>query len=147
MISPFNDSNFKEEIIKKEFDIKSNNKKEIKMKKFNTKKYIQAVEKFLIDKYGEIKPEWEATIFLLSDNLSLYDECSKKIAEVGIFNVDQYKKNPLIATLKDLQATILKEVQHLGLSPYAASKIGSEDNSEDELLKNLIGEEEEEDGV
>lgn len=143
MVNPFDDSNFKEEIIKKELDIKSNNKKEIKMKKFNTKKYIQAVEKFLIDKYGEIRPEWEATIFLLADNLSLYEECSKKIAEVGIFNVDQYKKNPLIATLKDLQATILKEVQHLGLSPYAANKIGSEDNSEDELLKNLIGDDSE----
>lgn len=112
------------------------------MRKFKVNKYIQSVEKYLKERFGEIKPEWKATIFLLQDNLDMYNKCLEKIEEVGIFDEATYKKNPLIATLKDLQATILKEVCQLGLSPYAAAKIKEDGDNEDELIKALTGEDE-----
>ena len=73
------------------------------------------------------------TLTLLADNLDLYIECRKSISQNGIFDTETYKKNPLLTTCKDLQATIMKQIQHFGLSPYAISKIKQteEDDSED----------------
>ena len=80
-----------------------------------------------------MKPEWASIMYLLGDNLDLYKECRDSIKQNGIFDVNTYKKNPLLSTCKDLQATIMKQIQHLGLSPYAASKIKDavEDDTED----------------
>lgn len=101
--------------------------------KQGTKKIIDSINKYLIEKYGEVKPEWETIMYLLGDNLDLYKECRDSIKQNGIFDVNTYKKNPLLSTCKDLQATIMKQIQHLGLSPYAAAKIKMdvEDDTED----------------
>lgn len=84
---------------------------------------IGIVREYLTSKYGEVKPEWEIIISLLADNIELYKECRTSIKENGIYDETTAKKNPLLSTMKDLQATIMKQIQHLGLSPYAASKI------------------------
>ena len=101
--------------------------------KQGTKKIIDSINNYLTEKYGEVKPEWATIMYLLGDNLDLYKECSDSIKQNGIFDVNTYKKNPLLSTCKDLQATIMKQIQHLGLSPYAASKIKDavEDDTED----------------
>ena len=106
-----------------------------------TQRIMLANEKYLIEKYGAVKNEWRGLLILLADNLDLYFQCRDKIHETGIFDVENYRKNPLIATLKDLQATIMKQIQHLGLSPYSTTKIGNlADTSDDnELLKMLTG--------
>lgn len=107
------------------------------MKK-QTKDYIQKVEQFLIEKYGNVQPQWEAVIKLLADNIELYNECQDSIKRHGIYNAESGKKNPLLATVKDLQATIMKQVQHLGLSPYAISKIKTEQEDDtDDYIRNL----------
>jgi phage terminase small subunit len=67
---------------------------------------------------------------LLGDNLDLYNECRESVRINGIYNAENGKKNPLLTTMKDLQATIIKQIQHLGLSPYAVSKI--KDTPEDD---------------
>lgn len=105
-----------------------------------TKDYLEKVESYLSKKYGIVNPEWEGTLFLLADNLELYNECRKLIKQYGIYDPTTGKKNPLLGTTKDLQATILKQIQHLGLSPYAASKINAEveDDSED-FIEGLTG--------
>ena len=102
------------------------------MKK-ETKENIKKITDYLIKQYGEIQPQWEMTLSLLADNLDLYIECRKSITQNGIFDTENYKKNPLLTTCKDLQATIMKQIQHFGLSPYAISKIKQteEDDSED----------------
>ena len=102
------------------------------MKK-DTKKLIDATEEYLKQQYGEVKPEWRIILNLLGDNLDLYKECRESIRKNGIFDPNAYKKNPLLSTCKDLEATIIKQIQHLGLSPYAQSKIkvNSEDDTED----------------
>lgn len=98
-----------------------------------TKTYINNVEAYLSKKYGEVPPEWDAILMLLADNLELYNECKSSVKENGIFNNNTGRKNPLLTTMKDLQATIIKQIQHLGLSPYAVSKIkdDKEDDTED----------------
>ena len=111
------------------------------MNKKEITKYIEDVRKYLTEKYGEVCPQWEAIIFLLKDNLELYFQCKKSIKDNGIFEFETYKKNPLLSTCKDLQATIIKQIQHLGLSPYAVGriKVDEEDDTEDfveSLVKN-----------
>ena len=91
-----------------------------------TKEYLSSVESFLISKYGSISDDWSALLYLLADNLDLYNECKKSVKTNGIYDITTGKKNPLLTTMKDLQATILKQIQHLGLSPYAISKIKME---------------------
>lgn len=101
--------------------------------KQGTKKIIDSINNYLTEKYGEVKPEWATIMYLLGDNLDLYKECRESIRRNGIYDSTTAKKNPLLSTCKDLQATILKQIQHLGLSPYAASKIKDavEDDTED----------------
>lgn len=98
-----------------------------------TKEYLSSVEEYLKNKYGEVKSEWGSILFLLAENLDLYIECKKSVKQNGIYDIATGKKNPLLTTMKDLQATIMKQVQHLGISPYSASKIKQEieDDNED----------------
>lgn len=100
-----------------------------------TRKYMEAIESYLVAQYGSVNPEWEPNLLLLADNLDLYDTCKASVEANGIFDSATYKKNPLLSTMKDLQATMLKIFQHLGISPYAVSKIHitPEDDTEDYL--------------
>lgn len=103
-----------------------------------TKENIQKITEYLKGQYGEVKPQWELTLQLLIDNLELYYKCRKSIDENGIFDAENYKKNPLLTTCKDLQATILKQIQHFGLSPYAISKIKMEQEDDtDNYIESL----------
>lgn len=92
---------------------------------------IKNIKEYLKNEYGTIQPEWELIIELLADNIEQYIQVQKKIDENGIFDPTTFKKNPLLATLKDLQATMLKQVQHLGISPYSQGKIKIADNSKE----------------
>lgn len=104
-----------------------------------TKKYIKNVRKYLVDRYGKVNDEWEGVISLLADNMDLYIKCKEEIEKTGIFDAAGYKKNPLLSTMKDLQATILKQIQHLGLSPYSSAKINDKtEDDTDDFLENLI---------
>lgn len=86
-----------------------------------------------------MSPEWETMLMLLSDNLELYNECRESVKKNGIYNSERGLKNPLLSTMKDLQATIIKQVQHFGLSPYSASKLHSmvEDDT-DGFIEGLV---------
>lgn len=97
-----------------------------------TKDILTAIEEYLTKKYGEVKAEWDSTLFLLAENLDLYSECKKQVKQHGIYDGSTGRKNPLLATMKDLQASIMKQIQHLGISPYSASKIKQEVEDDDE---------------
>ena len=103
-----------------------------------TQRYISDVIAFLTEKYNGVPAEWEAIIYLLGDNLDLYNQCKEAIETYGIYDATTGKKNGLLITIKDLQATIMKQIQHLGLSPYAISKIKEDDNDDtDEFIEKL----------
>ena len=104
-----------------------------------TQTFIAAANDALIQKYGKVNEEWQAVIMLLADNLDLYKQCKRSVKENGIYNAENGKKNPLLATMKDLQATIMKQVQHLGLSPYAVSKIKiDEEDDTENYIEDLV---------
>ena len=108
------------------------------MKKNNI---IKNIKKYLEQEYGTVQPEWELVIELLADNIEQYIAVQNTIEETGLFNPDTYKKNPLISTLKDLQAVMLKQIQHLGISPYSQGKIKITTDEKEEtvdFVKNLI---------
>lgn len=101
-------------------------------------KYMNGIRGYLNTAYGAIDPSWELTLELLEDNLYQYFEYKNIIKQAGVFNFETYRKNPLISTLKDIQATIIKQVLNLGLSPYAKAKIKiTEDDNSDEFINSL----------
>lgn len=107
----------------------------------STKDYLSKVEDYLTKKYGCVNSEWEANLMILADNLDLYKECKQSIKQNGIYDAQTGKKNGLLITIKDLQAAITKQIQHLGLSPYASSKIKSdEENDEEDFIDGLTNE-------
>ena len=95
------------------------------MKHKETENYIEKINHYLIEKYSEIKPEWELLLSLLEDTYDEYLDMKALLEETGMFNPKTYKKNPLIASIKDARATINKMVQHFGISPYSDSKKNS----------------------
>lgn len=101
--------------------------------KQDTRNTIKTIKDYLTDKYGSVKPEWELLLSMLADNIELYKDCKVSLKNNGLYDANTGKKNPLIASIKDIQAQIMKQIQHLGLSPYASSKIKQdiEDDSED----------------
>lgn len=107
-----------------------------------TKKKMKAIETYLEDTYGEVHPEWAATLYLLADNLDLYDSCLETLSKTPLVDETGFKKNPLLSTIKDIQGVICKLSQQLGITPWASSKIKLnnwvEDDS-DEYLDYLTG--------
>lgn len=100
----------------------------------------KVIENYLTEKYGEIQPQWQFTINTIIENLQMIDDCRKEIDRVGLYNDRTGRKNPLIATIKDCQATNLKCFQQLGLTPWSESKIKNDDsNGDEELLNNIMG--------
>lgn len=109
------------------------------MKHKETENYIEKINNYLIEKYSEIKPEWELLLSLLEDTYDEYLDMKALLEETGMFNPKTYKKNPLIASIKDARATINKMVQHFGISPYSDSKIKklNEDDSTEDFIDSL----------
>lgn len=105
-----------------------------------TKKFMENVESYLIKRYGSVNKEWEGILTILADNLDLYTSIKDSIETNGIYDVSTGKKNPLLTTLKDLQASIMKQIQHLGISPYATAKIADKEEEDSNLLANIVGE-------
>lgn len=102
------------------------------MRKDNIKKYMKGVHQFLIEKYGEVKPEWGCTLTCLENTLRRYNQVKETLDEVGIFDTTTGKKNALLTTEKDCIATILKISQKLGINPWDDSKIKAEVEEDDE---------------
>lgn len=96
-------------------------------------RYIKDIEKYLISKHGSVNDEWRSVIDMYADNLILLDKVNKVIEEVGIFDYEKRKKNPLLSTKKETEITLIKLGDKLGLSPAAQAKIKltESDNTED----------------
>ncbi len=101
---------------------------------------ICAIREYLTEKYGCVEPRWESIIDQMSDNLQMIEKCKAEIEKHGIFDSESFKKNPLIATIKDLQAQVLKTAQQLGITPWSESKMKTTDNNDEALLKSIMGE-------
>ena len=101
---------------------------------------IEAAKSALITKYSTVKPEWNALIRLADEQFMLLDDINREIDTIGLIDQKTLKKNPLIASKKDIITSLLKIYQQLGLSPWSESKIKTADTAEDtDLLKKIMG--------
>ena len=107
-----------------------------------TVKYLNAVKKYLKEKYGKVNAEWETPLELLADNLELYQQCKESIKNDGLLLVAKngaYTKNALIKVMFDAQIQITKFFSEFGLTPRSASKINLVEE-DDDTLKELLAE-------
>ena len=108
------------------------------MAKFNVKRYMKEVREYLTQKYGEIPLAFESSLFMLQENLEDYILYKEQIAKTYIIDADG-KKNPLISSVKDLEACIMKLWQHLGLTVYSQSKIkNTEEDTTNDFIEDLV---------
>ena len=112
------------------------------MKKINAKSTQKNIDEYLIQRWGTVKEEWKLTIKMLLDNIDLYNRCIDEIETNGLYDAATMRKNPLLSTVKDLQATMTKQIQKLGLTPYDACKIKETEEDDSNLLKYIMGEDE-----
>lgn len=97
------------------------------------------IEQYLIKRFGEVRPEWYILIKQLVTNIELHDACVKQLKAQGMINPTNGKRSELLLSVCQLQSSILREIQHLGLSPYSDQKIKSVSGDDSELLNALIG--------
>lgn len=106
-----------------------------------TSKYINAVRKYLKQKFGAIAPEWEQPLVILADNLEVYQRCRQSINDDGLMLLAKngaMTKNPLIKVQQDTQTQIVKLLCEFGLTPKSAAKMNLQADDED-TLKELLG--------
>lgn len=107
----------------------------------STVKYLNAVRKYLKEKYGKVNSEWEQPLEILGDNLELYQKCKESIKNDGLLLLAKngaFTKNSLIKVMFDAQIQITKIIQEFGLTPKSASKINLVEE-DDDTLKELLG--------
>lgn len=103
-----------------------------------TKTYIKQVKSQLKAKYGKLEDSWDLTLNLLADTYEMYNMCWDVIKTHGVYKENTGLKSPVLSTLKDCTATILKLQQQLGITPWAESKIKTTENDDtDDFLENL----------
>ena len=104
-----------------------------------TQEFMHEIEKYVKKKYGRLEPSWNMSFKLLADNYELYLLCKKSVAKVGVYNSERGLKNPLLSTMKDCNATILKFLQQFGLSIWSESKIKNPDEeTEEDFISDLV---------
>lgn len=112
------------------------------MKKINPKAARKNIDEYLIKRWGTVREEWTLTIKMLMDNVELYNKCLDELDTHGLYDAATMRKNPLLSTIKDLQATMTKQIQKLGLTPYDACKIKETEEDDTNLLKYIMGDDE-----
>lgn len=107
------------------------------------KEYTKEVKESLIQRYGEIKPEWNLLLGILEDSMKRLYQVKKEIDTNGLY-MGNGNRNPLLTTEKELIAQILKISQKIGItSPYETASlskmekcVGQDDDTED-FIENL----------
>ena len=107
----------------------------------DTQKFMQPVEKFLVEKYGKTEPHWWGQLDLLAANYELFIIAKNKVAEDGMMIPNRFgslDKHPLLAQIKDSNIQCVKLINEFGLSPKANSKIKAESTDDAEYLNSLM---------
>lgn len=100
-----------------------------------TQTQMKNIINYLTEKYKTIQMEWYTALYMLGDNIELFNQCKQQIKNDGICIVinNVPNKHPLLKVQTDSQIQIMKILQQFGLTPYSSSKIKTfedEDNSE-----------------
>ena len=100
-----------------------------------TQTQMKNIINYLTEKYKTIQMEWYTALYMLCDNIELFNQCKQQIKNDGICIIINNipNKHPLLKVQTDSQIQIMKILQQFGLTPYSSSKIKTfedEDNSE-----------------
>lgn len=100
-----------------------------------TQTQMKNIINYLTEKYKTIQMEWYTALYMLGDNIELFNQCKQQIKNDGICIIINNipNKHPLLKVQTDAQIQIMKILQQFGLTPYSSSKIKNfedEDNSE-----------------
>ena len=105
-----------------------------------TQAFMNAVEKHLIDKFGNIEPHWDGLLGMLAVQVDLYNQCKEQIKADGLMVRDRFGsmvKNPLIKCQTDALIQINKLSQDFGLSPRGLKGLNIQSNEDNEFLEEL----------
>lgn len=113
------------------------------------KKIVEKVNKimdetvaYIVEKYGEVKPEWNGALDMLRTQYTILLECKDIVEKDGVMVMkrDSIDKHPLLKQITDSQVQIVKLIQEFGLSPKsnARIKIGGGEDTDKEYIEALI---------
>ena len=113
------------------------------------KKIVEKVDKimdetvaYIVEKYGEVKPEWNGALDMLRTQYTILFECQDIVEKDGVMVIkrDSIDKHPLLKQITDSQVQIVKLIQEFGLSPKsnARIKIGTGEDTDKEYIEALI---------
>lgn len=103
--------------------------------------YMYVIHSFLQKKFGNINCEWIPSLFMLADNLHIFNLCKEQIKKDGIMITDRFGvlvKHPLIKVQNDAQIQIVKLLNEFGLTPKSVGKLKQVDEENDDLLESLM---------
>ena len=129
--------------IKQKTKTKMARKKASKYKQFSepTQSFMEAVEKFIVNKYGNIEPHWDGQLQLLATNYELFQLAKQRVADDGLMVVNRFggwDKHPLLRQITDSNIQCVKLIHEFGLSPSALGKIKDTNDNDDNEILDLI---------
>lgn len=107
-----------------------------------TQTFMDAVENYIVNKYGDIEPQWEGMLEMLALNYDMFQKCGKEIEKSGLMIENRFGnfiKNPLLKAQSDAQTQALRIIKEFGISPYGAGKIKDvESNDDNNFIESLL---------
>ena len=105
-------------------------------------KIMEETVAYIVEKYGEVKPEWNGALDMLRTQYNILFECKDIVEKDGVMVMkrDSVDKHPLLKQITDSQVQIVKLIQEFGLSPKsnARIKIGEGTDTDKEYIEALI---------
>lgn len=105
-------------------------------------RYMDILQEKMVKEYGVIEDEWEITMDLLAYDYQILLDCRDAVKKDGLMLVDtkgRMQKNPLLATINNIQAQINKITQQFALTLVSKARLPKDVGGEDvpEFLKVL----------
>lgn len=105
-----------------------------------TQQFMNAVEKHLINNFGEINNEWEGVLSMLATQYQVFIDCRERIKQDGLMITDRFNsliKHPLLKVETDAIIQCNKLVQEFGLSPKSLKGLNVQNNNDEEFIDSL----------
>jgi P27 family predicted phage terminase small subunit len=105
-----------------------------------TQKFMNAVEKHLQTKMGNVESQWDGVLAMLATNFELFWKCKETISEEGLMvknRFGQWDKHPLLKSQMEAQIQVIKLVNEFGLSPKAVKNLTVIGDNEDDFIEEL----------
>lgn len=107
-----------------------------------TQIYIQGVEDYLINKFGELKTNWFGLLSMLATQYDIYVQSRDYIKQNGLLTDGKYgvSVSPMVKVQNDASIQIQKIANALTISPNAENKlkeIAENDDKQEDFINAL----------